>query len=69
MTATAKSIVIEARDDGRGFEVRRIAPERLGIRTSILGRMSAVPGCIAWVSSTPGDGTLVVLSWSTAVVR
>lgn len=63
MTATEHAIVIEASDDGRGFDPRRIAPERLGIRTSILGRMSAVPGCSAHVSSAPGQGTLVVLSW------
>ncbi|CAN5316881.1 hypothetical protein BH11ACT4_BH11ACT4_25080 [soil metagenome] len=63
IAATPSSIVIEASDDGRGFDARRTAPERLGIRTSIVGRMSAVRGCSAVVSSVPGRGTRVRLSW------
>ena len=69
MAATGHTVVIEASDDGRGFDPRRIAPERLGIRTSILGRMAAVPGCTAHVSSVPGAGTLVVLSWREPVTQ
>lgn len=65
--ATDSSIVIEASDNGRGFDPRRTAPERLGIRTSIVGRMSAVHGCAARVSSAPGQGTRVVLRWDSGV--
>ncbi|MEP6481240.1 MAG: ATP-binding protein [Rhodoglobus sp.] len=64
VTATEHAIVIEASDDGRGFDPSRIAPERLGIRTSILGRMAAVTGGSALVTSAPGGGTRVTLSWS-----
>lgn len=67
ITATERSIVIEASDDGRGFDPKRTAPERLGIRTSIVGRMSAVTGCAARVSSVPGQGTRVLLSWNAKV--
>lgn len=67
MGATERVIVIEASDDGQGFDSRRVAPERLGIRTSILGRMSAVTGGTAHVSSAPGSGTRVVLSWDASV--
>lgn len=65
--ATGSSIVIEASDNGRGFDPRQTAPERLGIRTSIVGRMSAVQGCVARVSSAPGHGTTIVLSWDAGV--
>ncbi len=67
IAATERSIVIEASDDGRGFDPKRTAPERLGIRTSIVGRMYAVSGCAARVSSAPGEGTRVLLSWNAKV--
>jgi signal transduction histidine kinase len=54
---------ISVEDDGRGFEPSSIAPERLGVRVSIIERVRAVGG-IAEVRSIPGGGTTVVLEWS-----
>ncbi|SEJ61009.1 sensor histidine kinase [Demequina mangrovi] len=53
-------------DSGTGFAASRISPRRLGIRVSILERMRAVTGGDADVTSTPGAGTTVTLSWSRA---
>ncbi len=69
ITATEHTIVIEASDGGRGFDPQRIAPERLGIRTSIVGRMAAVAGCDGRVDSAPGRGTRVLLSWDAGAAQ
>ncbi|WP_157154978.1 MULTISPECIES: ATP-binding protein [unclassified Diaminobutyricimonas] len=50
-------------DDGLGFDPSNVDPARLGISVSILGRMRGVQGGSAAVSSTPGRGCQVVLSW------
>lgn len=50
-------------DDGVGFDPMDVPAERLGITHSILGRMRRVPGGKALVSSSPGAGTEVVLTW------
>lgn len=60
--ATADAVSVSLSDDGGGFDVRRVAPQRLGIRASIVGRMTAAGGS-ATVSSSPGRGTDVTLSW------
>lgn len=60
--ASDDGVTVTLSDDGPGFDVRRVAPERLGIRASILGRMTAAGG-IAAVDSTPGRGTTVTLGW------
>jgi signal transduction histidine kinase len=49
-------------DDGRGFDPGAIAPTRLGIRESIVHRMS-VAGGGARVLSQPGRGTTVLIEW------
>lgn len=54
---------VEAHDDGVGFDPARVAPTRLGVATSILGRLAAVPGGTASVDSAPGRGTTVTLTW------
>lgn len=47
-------------DDGRGFVVSETAPDRLGIRQSILRRVESAGGDVQlW--STPGRGTSVLL--------
>ncbi|MDN4475994.1 ATP-binding protein [Demequina sp. SYSU T00192] len=51
-------------DHGRGFAAGRVSQRRLGIRVSILERMRTVTGGDADVSSSPGVGTTVVLTWS-----
>ena len=47
-------------DLGRGFDIRRIAPDRRGIAESIVGRMQSHGGT-AVVASVPGEGTEVHL--------
>ncbi|MFT4122197.1 MAG: hypothetical protein QM635_00010 [Microbacteriaceae bacterium] len=53
-------------DDGVGFVSRRVAPDRLGVRISILQRMTSVPGGFASVSSVRGRGTTVTIAWTAA---
>ncbi len=48
------------RDRGRGFDLAAVEPGRVGIRESIIGRMSRHGGR-AEVHTTPGDGTEVTL--------
>jgi hypothetical protein len=57
-------LTLTAADDGRGFDVAKVPQNRLGIATSIVGRMRAVAGGDAVVTSRPGEGTTVVLRWS-----
>lgn len=58
-------IRITVRDDGQGFTMADIAPERLGVRVSILERVRRIGGS-AEIRSTPGTGTTVVLEWTPA---
>ncbi|KTR94170.1 hypothetical protein NS220_10060 [Microbacterium testaceum] len=62
--ASEGTIEVEVVDDGDGFDPSRIADDRLGVRQSILGRMTRVPGGQARVQSAPGAGTRVVLSYT-----
>lgn len=61
--ATDASVEISVSDDGHGFSLRRIAPERLGVRVSILRRMTSVPGGHASVDTAPNEGTRVQFGW------
>ena len=61
--AHERGIEVVMRDEGKGFNTRAVASRRLGIRLSILERMSMVPGGSAEVESRPGDGTRVALAW------
>lgn len=56
-------IEIDVDDDGVGFDPAAVAPHRLGITVSILGRMSLLPGGFAGIRSRPGTGTTVNLGW------
>ena len=49
-------------DDGNGFDIRRIPPERLGLEVSIRERV-ALAGGEASIESVPGHGTTVELRW------
>ena len=49
------------RDRGQGFDLDAVEPGRLGVRESIIGRMSRHGGR-AEVHTAPGEGTEVVLS-------
>ena len=58
-------IRITVRDNGQGFDMADIAPERLGVRVSIIDRVRLIGGS-AEIRSTPGTGTTVVLEWTPA---
>lgn len=61
--AHERGISVIMSDEGKGFNTRAVASRRLGIRLSILERMSMVLGGSADVQSRPGEGTAVSLSW------
>jgi signal transduction histidine kinase len=54
---------VYVRDRGRGFDPAAVADDRMGIRTSIVGRMERHGGT-ANVQSVPGDGTEITLTMS-----
>lgn len=62
-------IRITIRDDGQGFNSRRIPPERLGVRVSILTRMETLPGGFASIESARGAGTTVTIGWTDPEAR
>lgn len=63
LTLDEEGVQVEVRDDGKGFDPGAVNPYRLGIRVSIRGRLEAVENGSARVSSRPGQGTVVTLSW------
>jgi signal transduction histidine kinase len=54
--------VVKVSDHGRGFDPAATPPSRRGIRESITGRMLAAGGRAA-ITSRPGAGTTVTVSW------
>jgi signal transduction histidine kinase/phage shock protein PspC (stress-responsive transcriptional regulator) len=56
-----KTAMVYVRDRGQGFEPDRVADDRMGIRTSIVGRMERHGGSVS-VRSAPGQGTEVMLT-------
>ena len=56
-------IKIVIKDDGRGFRMSRVPKSRLGVRTSIIGRVELVGGR-AFVDSRPGSGASIILEWA-----
>jgi signal transduction histidine kinase len=64
VTADDSGVSIRVGDNGQGFNSRRIPPERLGVRVSILNRMATVPGGHADVESARGIGTRVAIGWT-----
>jgi signal transduction histidine kinase len=62
VTGGAGWAVVKITDQGRGFDPAATPSSRRGIRESITGRMLAVGGRAAIVSS-PGAGTTVTVSW------
>ncbi len=55
---------VDVRDDGRGFDAALVRQGRLGISESIVGRMQRLDGGMADVTSSPGAGTQVALTWT-----
>ncbi|MGA1836864.1 ATP-binding protein [Herbiconiux sp. 11R-BC] len=64
VTGADGALRIEVRDTGRGFDPVAVAPDRMGVATSILARVNGVPGGSAGVRSAPGRGTVVTLEWA-----
>jgi signal transduction histidine kinase len=62
-SSTFKGLVVEVRDNGKGFSPERLPKDRLGISTSIKARMELIGG-EALVSSSLGQGTTVILRWA-----
>jgi signal transduction histidine kinase len=60
---TDSAIEVLVLDDGEGFDATTVNPARMGIRSGIVGRLRAVAGGEAIVSSRIGYGTTVVVRW------
>jgi signal transduction histidine kinase len=55
-------LLVIIRDDGKGFDPARVDPARLGLRRSIVERVTDQGGQ-ASIESAPGAGTVVRLRW------
>jgi len=64
VTQKADRTELVVADDGIGFSSDGIERGRLGLRSSIVGRLERVPGATADIDSAPGQGTRVTLSWT-----
>jgi len=63
VTMRTDALITEVTDDGVGFDENLVPSDRLGIALSIRGRMEQIAGGSASISSQPGHGTTVVLTW------
>lgn len=61
--AAGGMVELVVRDDGVGFDPAAVPPERMGIAVSIVGRMRTLAGGDARVTSRPGAGTTVTITW------
>lgn len=59
---TESDVTVMVSDDGIGFDTEAIAPERLGIKTSVRARLESVAGRGEIWSSPGGGGTTVILT-------
>lgn len=59
---THGSVQVTIRDEGAGFDIDRVDLVRLGVRRSIIERVTDVDGSVS-VDSAPGKGTVVGLAW------
>lgn len=62
VTGSEDGAVVEIGDRGRGFDIKGVPPERLGVRVSIIERVAAAGGR-ADIESHPDSGTVVRLRW------
>ncbi|RKR76109.1 ATP-binding protein [Frondihabitans australicus] len=69
VSADPQGVEIGVADDGQGFNSRRIPPERLGVRVSILSRMETIDGGFAAIESSRGVGTAVTIGWRAGAER
>ncbi|RPE78407.1 signal transduction histidine kinase [Frondihabitans sp. PhB161] len=58
-------LTVTTTDDGVGFDVDHMTPNRLGVRVSIIERVHNVGGH-AEIASQPGHGTTVTMTWPRA---
>lgn len=63
VTVTDAGLAVDAEDNGGGFDPATVAPHRLGVTVSILGRMARLPGGSASIDTRPGRGTAVRVGW------
>lgn len=63
LKAEGPQVKIVVKDEGAGFRLSRVPKNRLGIRTIIYRQLESV-GAKAHIDSRPGEGTTVVLEWS-----
>jgi signal transduction histidine kinase len=70
-TATTRSVRLRGKkaglkivvsDDGRGFRPSQVPKDRLGISSSIIGRVQSSGGQV-FIQSSPGSGATVVIEW------
>ncbi|TQS43588.1 sensor histidine kinase [Cryptosporangium phraense] len=61
-TTLPDGVQIVVRDEGRGFDPAATTPEQTGVRRSLVERMAAAGGT-AEITSAPGEGTEVTLTW------
>ncbi|WP_309713217.1 ATP-binding protein [Pseudolysinimonas sp.] len=59
--ADPEHVTVMVTDRGAGFDPDAVAPDRLGLRTSVVERMGSVGGR-AQIWSAPGEGTSVIIS-------
>lgn len=64
---SGRSLRVTVADNGVGFQVDAVPPERLGIEVSIRSRLCDLPGGGAQVHSEPGAGTTVQIQWEEPV--
>lgn len=62
LVAGSRGIELAVHDDGPGFSMERVPEDRLGITSSVLGRMEALPGGSASIRHDD-TGTTVELTW------
>lgn len=62
--ADGRGLRVIVADDGVGFDTTVRRPDRLGIEFSIQGRMAQLLGGSSSITSRPGAGTTVGLTWS-----
>jgi signal transduction histidine kinase len=55
-------VSVTVKDNGSGFDMAQIPLERLGVRTSIVERVSNIGG-LATITSAPGEGTSITVIW------
>lgn len=67
-TGTAGSVEVVVGDSGAGFDVAAVPRVRIGVRVSMVERMANAGGVVN-IDSSPGNGTVVTITWPDADIR